>query len=90
MEMESREDREKRAEIMRHLIYTPYSSLKSEIQDLPPEKTHQLWERIKVRFPGVCFNAGRGSITARMEWTSLMRKMVLIREKAKEYGPGLV
>lgn len=88
--MESREEREKRAEIMRHLIYTPYSSLKSEIQDLTPEKAHQLWERIKDRFPGVCFKAGMGNITVRMEWTSLMRKMVLIREKAKEYGPGLV
>ena len=84
------ENREKRAEIIRYLIYAPYSSLKNEVQDLPLEKAHQIWERIKDRFPGVCFKAGMGSITVRIEWTSLMRKMMLIREKAEEYAPGLV
>ena len=69
---------------MNYLISEPYILLEKEAAELPVEIAKSLWKTIEPVFSKVCQRAGMGRKGVRDQWTSLMRKMILIEKRSKE------
>ena len=74
----------KHQEIMNYLISEPYILLEKEAAKLPVETAKSIWQTIEPVFSKVCQRAGMGRRNVRDQWTSLMRKMILIEKRSKE------
>ena len=77
----------KRQRLMQYFIDTPYSLVKEDVDELTHDVAQLRWKIVEENFTGVCFRAGLGPWRTRGSWTSLMRKMVLLRDKAAEQPP---
>ena len=75
---------DKRKRLMQYFLDTPYYLVKGDVADLDHEEAQTRWMLVKANYAGVCFRAGFGSRRARDGWTGLMRKMVLLKNKATE------
>ena len=73
---------DKRKRIMQYFIDTSYSLVKGDVDELTYEEAQIRWTLVKQNYTGVCFRAGVGPRRTRDGWTGLMRKMVLLRDKA--------
>lgn len=68
--------------LLKVLIDTPYLLVKSEVDDMTPYEARDVWSHLEPFFPGVC---ARASPRRRdQKWLLLVRKMQLIKRKAKE------
>ena len=47
------------------------------------EQAQYIWSEIEPNWRGVCYKSGMGTWRSRIEWTLLLRKMVLIQRKAE-------
>jgi len=79
---------EKRKRLMNYFADTAYIHVKKDVEELSHEEAQTRWALVKENFRGVCFRAGVGSRRVRDSWTSMMRKMVLLRDKAAKEAEG--
>ena len=69
--------------LMAYLTERNIEYIRIEAEAMTPEEAKRIWDEIASNWRGVCFRAGTGSWTSRIEWTLLLRKMVLIQRKAE-------
>ena len=70
--------------LMAYLSERNIEYVKLEVKAMTREQAQRIWTEIEPVFNGVCYRAGTGGSRVKMLWTALMRKMVLIENKAKE------
>ena len=68
--------------LLKVLIDTPYLLVKSEVDDMTLGEAQGVWSHLEPLFPGVCARASTRKRDQR--WLLLVRKMQLIKRKAKE------
>jgi hypothetical protein len=83
-QMLSQAQNRKRKRLMQYFLDTPYYLVKGDVDDLDHEEAQLRWKLVKANYSGVCFRAGTGSWRSRDGWTSLMRKMIFLKDKAAE------
>ena len=81
-QMLSQAQNDKRKRLMQYFLDTPYRLVKGDVDELEPMEAQVRWTLVKANYAGVCFRAGVGSWRARDGWMGIMRKMVLLRDKA--------
>ncbi len=70
-------------EIMAYLSERHYLYIKKEVEEMTQEEAQRIWAAIEENWRYVALRAGNGRSNVRMQWTSLLRKMGLIENKAK-------
>ena len=69
--------------LMAYLTERNIEYIKIEVNAMTPEEAQHIWAQIEPNWRGVCFRAGMGSWNSRIEWTLLLRKMTLIKNRAE-------
>ena len=67
---------------MEHLTEASYERIQMEAEEMTPEEAQRIHNLIDKDWSMVCYLSGRGGIR-RAKWTSLLRKMRLIEDRAK-------
>ena len=70
--------------LMAYLTERNIEYIRIEAEAMTPTEAKRIWDEIQPNWRGVCFKAGMGSWNSRIEWTLLLRKMMLIQRKAEE------
>ena len=84
LQMLTQAQNHKRKRLMQYFMDTPYYLVKGDVDELDHMEAQLRWTLVKANYAGVCFRAGTGSRRSRDGWTGLMRKMILLRDKATE------
>lgn len=84
LQMLSQAQNRKRKRLMQYFLDTPYNLVEGDVEELDHEEAQLRWTLVKANYAGVCFRAGMGSRRSRDGWTSLMRKMIFLKNKAAE------
>ena len=69
--------------LMAYLTERNIEYIRIEVDAMTREEAQRIWEEIEPNWRGVCYKAGMGGMRSRIEWTLLLRKMVLIQRKAE-------
>ncbi len=76
------DQQESRKKHMIYFIETSYYFVGKDVMELTPEEAKDKWSVLKGIFRDVCLRSGMGNRQSRDKWTSVMRKMILLRDKA--------
>ena len=74
--------RQRRIKYMEHLTNSSYEAIRLEAEEMSLEEAQRIHKLINPNWGMVCLLSGRGGIR-RASWTSLVRKMGLIEDRAK-------
>ena len=70
--------------LMVYLTERNIEYIRIEVNAMSHEEAQRIWEQIEPNWRFVCYKSGTGSMRNRIEWTLLLRKMNLIKNKAEE------
>ena len=69
--------------LMTYLTERNIEYIRIEADAMTQEQAQRIWEQIEANWSGVCYKSGTGTQRSRIEWTLLLRKMVLLQRKAE-------
>lgn len=70
--------------LMAYLTERNIEYIRIEAEAMTQEQAKYIWSEIEPSWRGVCYKAGMARGSAGIEWTLLLRKMMLIKRKAEE------
>jgi len=70
--------------LMAYLTERNIKYIRIEADAMTREQAQRIWGQIETNWRGVCYKSGMAKGSAQIEWTLLLRKMNLIKNKAEE------